>query len=641
MTAVAPPLPEAAGTDFTLRRRGIYAFGPFKLDPIRRTLLRDGAAVPLPSRLFETLLYLVEHPERPVARDELERAVWHGRVVEDGNLQRAVSSLRKALRGGDASPAYIVTISRHGFQFVMPVTLEANDAGAAAADAVSHSSTEIAAPRAWGRTALLMLGLVVLLVLGVWRWQQGGTSQAPFTPPPHSVAVLAFANMSANASDAYFSDGLADEVIATLGRIGGLRVAARTSAFSFKGRHLTANVIGRQLNVAAILEGSVRRDGENVHVAVHLIDTRTGFEFWSRSYDRNRFLDDLLKVQADIAESVSTSLQVKLLDSDAAGLTAGGTHNAGAFDSYLRGMNDSRELQEANQRQAIVDFTDAVALDPKYARAFAGRAAARYFLVFSGSEAGALQDQQDTAAAIEDADRAISLAPTLAEAHRVKSLILYGALEFRAAAEELGRALDLAPNDASVVATSGMIEAILGHYQLAIAASRHAIALDPYNPLSYRTAGETFFYMRRFDEALEAFGHATAVDKGASRLNLAWIASTYIAKGDAAAAARICAGGSAWSDNACLAMAYHALGRQAEADAALAALRRSFGDRGAYIYAEIYAQWGKAADALRWLEMAYRLKDSGITTIKVSPFLDTVRALPEFADVERRLNFPP
>jgi TolB-like protein/DNA-binding winged helix-turn-helix (wHTH) protein/Tfp pilus assembly protein PilF len=641
MSAAAQSLSNEAGTEITLRKRGLYAFGPFKLDPIRRTLHRDGVAVALPSRLFETLLYLVEHPDRPVARDELERAVWQGRVVEDGNLQRAVSSLRKTLRAGVPSPAYIVTISGRGFQFAVPVTLEADNFNAPAGDLFGHLDADTESPRAWRRPAMLMLCLAALVALGAWRWTQGGTSEAPFTPPPHSVAVLAFTNMSANPGEAYFSDGLADEVMATLSRIGGLRVAARTSAFSFKARHLTANAIGRQLDVAAILEGSVRRDGDNVHVAVQLIDTRTGFEFWSRSYDRNRFMDDILKVQADIAESVSTSLQVKLMDSDAAGLAAGGTHNARAFDAYLRGMNNSRELQAANQRQAIADFSDAIALDPAYARAFAGRAAARYFLVFSGSEPGALDDQQDTAAAIADTDRAISLAPALAEAHRVKSLILFSALAFKASAEELGRAVDLAPNDASVEATRGMIEAVLGHYQLAMVASRHAIALDPFNPLSYRTLGETLFFMRQFDEALEAFGHATAVDKGASRLNLAWIASTYIVKGDPAAAKHICAGGSAWSDNACLAIAYHALGRQAEADAAFDRLHATFGDRGAYIYGEIFAQWGRPAEALRWLETAYRLNDGGLTTIKVSPFFDPIRSVPGFVDLERRLDFPP
>jgi serine/threonine-protein kinase len=535
-------------------------------------------------------------------------------MVEHGNLQRAVSSLRKTLRTGTAPEAYIVTIAGRGFQFAMPVTFEAYDVTASTEVVFRYLPPEAETPPPRRRQAMLMLGFAVLLAFAFWRLAPSGRREVPFAPPPHSVAVLA---------------------------IGGLRVAARTSAFSFKGSHLTTNAIGRQLGVAAILEGSVRRDGQHVQVAVQLIDARTGFQFWSRSYDRKEIADDMLQVQADIAESVSASLEVKLMDVDQAGLTVGGTHNARAFDAYLRGMNNNEELQEGNARQAIADFGEAIALDPAYARAFAGRAAAHNFLVYSGYETGAREDEQQAAAASADADRAISLAPTLAEAHRIKGLILFGALNFKASAEELERAVDLAPDDAGVEATRGKIEALLGHYQLAMTAARHAIALDPLNPNSYRNLGQALFWMRRFDEALQAFGHATALEKAPSRLNLAWTASAYIAAGDPAAAERVCVGGRTWTDNACLAMVYHALGRQAEAEAAFAALHQNFGDRGAYIYAEIYAQWGRTAEALRWLETAYALKDSGLTEMKVSPFLDSVRTVAEFGQVERRLNFPP
>jgi serine/threonine-protein kinase len=620
---------------------------------MRRTLHRDAVAVALPSRLFETLLYLVEHPERPVGRDELERAVWHGRVVEDGNLQRAVSSLRKALQSGIPGETYITTIAGHGFQFTSPVAFEPFGSGAPAIisahgpifahDREADSGAPTGIIRSWRRSKKMQLAFLALLLaasVSFWRIEPKRTDELAFSPPAHSVAILPFVNMSGDRREDYFSDGLADELINTLSGVRGLRVAARTSAFSFKAGTSTIGEIGRKLNVAAVLEGSVRREGQRIHISVQLIDTRTGFQFWSRSYDRDRFFDDMLKVQTDIAEIVSASLEMKLMQSDAARLTVGGTHNAQAFDAYLRGMSDSAEFGAPNIRQAIADFSEAIRLDPGYAQAFAGRAAAHNFLVVYGYETDASNGKQEAAAAAADADSAIGLAPLLADAHRIKSLILFNALAFKGATQELSIARDLAPNDALVEATFGTIEARLGHNEAAITAARHAISLDPLNPDTYQRLGQALYWTRHFNEALEAFGHASALDKHPSRIILSWTASAYLAKGDPAAAERICTGGNGWTDDACLAMAFHALGRQADAEAKFASLHQAFSDRGAYIYAEIYAQWGQQAEALRWLQTAYALHNSGLSEMKVSPFLDPIRHSTEFGEIERRLDFP-
>jgi TolB-like protein/DNA-binding winged helix-turn-helix (wHTH) protein len=637
--------PEVVGSP---QDRAILVFGPFKLDPMRRMLSRDGIPVPLTTRLFETLLYLAQHPERLVGRDELEKAVWGGRAVEEGNLRRAVSSLRKALQTGAPGETYIATIAGRGFQFTAPVAHE--PCGIRSATAVTTSDTVADThllpkpkhprhhrPTLWAGVAVLLLAAFIT----TWSLEKRTEINPQFSPPPHSVAVLPFINMSSGSEGDYFSDGLADELINTLSRVGGLRVAARTSAFTFKGSTSTIGEIGRRLNVAAILEGAVRRDGQRVHIAVQLIDTRTGFQFWSRSYDRDRVSDDILKVQTDIAETVSESLEVKLMQADTARLSAGGTHDGRAFDAYLRGMTNSREFGEPNLRQAVLDFSEAIELDPTYAQAFAGRAAARNFLVEDGYEPTASGDKQQSAAAAADADSAINLAPALAEAHRVKSLILFNALAFKGATEELAIAWDLAPNDALVEATHGTIEARLGHDAAAMTAARYAIALDPLNPNAYQRLGEALFWTRHFDEALEAFGRATAVDQHPSRINLSWTASAYLAKGNPAAAEHICAGGNGWTDDTCLAIAYHALGRQAEAEMKFANLYKAFGDGDADVYAEIYAQWGRPVEAMRWLETAYALKNSGLNEMKVSPFFDPIRKIPKFNDIEQRLNFPP
>ncbi len=638
--------PGSSLADDALHRRGVLAFGPFRLDPIQRTLLHDGAPVRLTARLFETLLYLARHPGRIVARDELENAVWSGRAVEEGNLQKAISALRKALQSVEPGDTYILTIAGRGFQFTAPVVQEPCSADISAALPISDFTAEqpptagALTPWRYGKTIKPIITAMLLATIALLVFSTRPASNLTFSPPPHSVAVLPFLNMSADTKDDYFSVGLADELINTLSRVGDLRVAARTSAFTFKDSTLTAGEIGRRLNVAAILEGAVRRDGQRVHIAVQLVDTRTGFELWSRSYDRDRILGDVLQVQTDIAATVSESLKIKLVQADAARLTVGGTVNGRAFDAYLRGMMNSRDFGQQNIRQAILDFSDAIKLDPMYAQAYAGRAAAHIFLVLHGYEATALDDRTEVLAATQDADDAINLAPTLAEGHRVKSLILFNALAFKGATGELETAWNLAPNDAMVEATRGMIEARLGHTEIAITAARHAIAMDPLSPSAYQRLGEALFWAHHFDEALGAFGYAAAMDQHPSRINLSWTASIYLVKGDAAVAEHICAGGSGWTDYACLAMAYHDLGRQAEAETKFVELHKTLGEDGAYVYAEIFAQWGRPTEALRWLETAYIMKNSALNESKSSPFLDPIRTSSRYKEIESRLNFP-
>jgi tetratricopeptide (TPR) repeat protein len=223
----------------------------------------------------------------------------------------------------------------------------------------------------------------------------------------------------------------------------------------------------------------------------------------------------------------------------------------------------------------------------------------------------------------------------------VKSVILFDALAFKGAAEELSIARELAPNDARVEVSIGAIEARFGHSAVALQAVRRAVALDPLNPAAYQRVGQALYWSGHLDAALEAYGHANSVETHPSRLNMSWIAFALLAKGDAAGAVRICAGGTAWSDDQSLAIAYHALGRQAEAETKLARLKQTFGDRAAYQYAQVYAQWGRPTEAIRWLETAYAVKDTGLNEMKVSPLLDPIRNLAGFADIERRLNFPP
>ena len=198
------------------------------------------------------------------------------------------------------------------------------------------------------------------------------SASAAFSPPPHSIAVLPFADMSEKKDQEYFSDGLTEELLNSLAEINGLQVAARTSAFSFKGKDTDIATIARKLNVGAVLEGSVRRSGHTIRITAQLINSVTGFHLWSKTYDRDS--GDVLKLQTEIATAVAGALQVTLLGDVAAKVELGGTRNPAAFDAYLRGAKASKSAHEAKDyATAITAYTEAIRLDPHFALAFAAR----------------------------------------------------------------------------------------------------------------------------------------------------------------------------------------------------------------------------------------------------------------------------
>jgi TolB-like protein/DNA-binding winged helix-turn-helix (wHTH) protein/Flp pilus assembly protein TadD len=647
--------------DVSVKDRGVYAFGPFRLDPVRRTLTRDGVPVKLAARLFETLLYLIEAQGRLVEKDELLAAVWPGRIVEEANLSQAISGLRKALSQEGTEEAFIVTVPGRGYRFAAPVRTESGaPAPGAEPAAISHAAPsppatpapegQSAEPLSWWRKhTFAVAACVTLAAIGAitvaQRFPQRGNAltKTAFAPPPHSVAVLPFANMSGDAGEEYFSDGLAEELIDTLSTIDAIHVAARVSAFSFKGSQATIADIAEKLNVGTVLEGSVRRDATHVRIAAQLIDARSGFTLWSRTYNRDRQQGDILQVQADIAGAVASALAVKLLDADSEKLVRGGTHNPRAFDAYLRAMaNNSPVADEARARQSFDDFTAAIAIDPGYAAAYAGRAAIGNVLAsLAGGPADVTAKRKMLADAMADADRAIAIEPSLADAHWARALLLRSSLDFTGASAELARARELAPGNAVIESIFGYCETITGNTDVGVAALRHAVALDPLRASVYRNLASALTYARRYDEALEAFRYYEKINSHPSHAEQMILGIIYLAKGDAAAAVPIFTGHDGFYDNEYLAIADHALGRQNEAEQHLARAQQQDGDAGAYNYVAVYAQWGQQDQALHWLQTALALRDPGLNELRTDPFLDPIRATPQFHDIERQLHFPP
>ncbi|TLZ50468.1 MAG: tetratricopeptide repeat protein [Gammaproteobacteria bacterium] len=464
------------------------------------------------------------------------------------------------------------------------------------------------------------------------------TPTAPFGPPPHSIAVLPFINLSGDQEQEYFSDGLTEELLNSLAEINELQVAARTSAFSFKGKDNDIGTIARKLNVATVLEGSVRRSAHTVRITAQLINAVTGFHLWSKTYDRD--LGDVLKLQTEIATAVATALKVTLLGDTAARIELGGTHNPAAFDAYLRGSKTLSAARSGNDAQtAIAAYAEAIRLDPRYALALAGRSQALTAYAQENTSGPALRQSLDKAQA--DARRAIELAPDLAEGHLALARFFDSSLDFARASEEYERAAALTPGNAQVLREYGRFAVWMERAEPGIAAVRRALVLDPLDPRSHDRLGQALLYAHRYEEAIVAFKGAISLDPDPP-LSAYWGSGIgYYALGNFQKARASCEiKPDHWGSQWCLAVTYDKLGRHADAEAVLAKLRASNGDGPAYQYATIYAQWGETAKALDWLEAAVRLHDTGLAYLKTDPLIDPLRKEPRFQAIERALKFP-
>jgi TolB-like protein/Flp pilus assembly protein TadD len=457
-----------------------------------------------------------------------------------------------------------------------------------------------------------------------------------FDPPPHSIAVLPFANMSGDKDQEYFSDGLTEELLNSLAEINDLQVAARTSAFSFKGTNTDISAIARKLNVGTVLEGSVRRSAHTIRVTVQLINAITGFHVWSKTYDRD--LGDVLKMQTEIATSVASALKVTLLTDIATKIERGGTANPAALDAYLRGARANNEFGESKDlKAAIAAYTDSIGLDPHYALALAARSIA--FTNIAGESEDEAEVRKNFDNAQSDARRALAIAPDLAQGHLALAYMLDHSLDFEHANAEYGRALALAPGNAEVLRLSGVFETQMGHFDAGIASIRRAVVLDPLASQARAMLGRALYSARRYQEALTVVDEVISLNPD-YRSAYATRGMAHFALGDLGRAAASCeAKSDYWASQQCLAVVYNKMNRRPEAEAMFSKLK-ALGDAPAYQDATIYAQWGDTTKMFEWLETAVRLRDPGLIDLKTDPLFDVVRSLPRFQSIVRQLKFP-
>lgn len=445
-------------------------------------------------------------------------------------------------------------------------------------------------------------------------------------PRTTSIAVLPFVNRDPGGEDEYFSDGLADELIAMLGKIRGLRVAARTSSFMFRARQATVGEIGRALNVETLLDGSMRRSGERIRIAVQLIHVEDGLHLWSENYDRT--LDDVFAVQDDIARSAVKELRIALqgagpgvsedVQDEVARAAKGRARNPEAHRLYLVGKHLINRLSREDLTRAIQILHEAVALEPRFALAWSELGGAYLRAATWGllPKADAVQQARDAV------QQALSLEPDLAEAHaRHATFQLLQEWNWKGAEASCVRALELAPGDTSALNTAGVVAMALGRTEESIRFHRRATEQDPLSVSPHANLGLTLHRVGRFAEAEVSLRRA--LELAPQRLLTRAILALAIAeqgRGEEAlteVAREPDEGQRLYS----IAIIQHTLGNETESDAALGRLEESHGDHYAFQIAEVHAMRCDADATFGWLDRAYAQRDFGLSEIQgVAPF---------------------
>ena len=440
--------------------------------------------------------------------------------------------------------------------------------------------------------------------------------------------------MSPEKNQEYFSDGLAEELLNSLAKIQGLRVAARTSSFQFKGKTEDLRTIAEKLNVTTILEGSVRTQGERVRVTAQLIKASDGFHLWSETYDRE--LRDIFAVQDDIARAVAGSLQVALLGGGKAAPSAKDT-NVEAYNAVLQGRYFQGRRSKANLERAAGYFEQAIKLDPNYAPAWAGLARVRISQVSGGD----LPIQEGNSKAREAADRALALDRNLAEAHLADAAIKMNYdWDWSGADAAVQRALALEPGNAAALSRAGSLACSLGRFDEALQLHRRAAALDPLRAATWANLGFCAGRSGKWEESAAALKKALELTPGCSGAH-AFLGRILLAQSRPQEALTEIEQETSpiWRMYG-LALAYHALGRKKDADAALAEFIAKYQADAAYQVAEIYAFRGEADRAFEWLERAYAQRDGGLTEMKGDFFLKSLERDPRYVAFLKKMRLP-
>ncbi len=486
------------------------------------------------------------------------------------------------------------------------------------------------------REMLIGGGVLGVAALGGAAWLTGLVGGKPVAAA--SVAVMPFENLSGDPKQAYFSDGLAAEVRSELTRNALLQVAAQTSSNSFRDQQGDVKAIMQKLRVAYLLEGDVRREGDNVRISTRLIDL-SGFEKWSQRFDRK--MVNIFEVQSEIASAIASQLSAQIggaaVDRKPDIAKTGGTESVVAFDAYLRGKDlFEAGTDEASDRLALAKFDEALAADPKYAAAHAARA--RSLAILANQYGGDLKLQYTQAVAA--AKRAVELAPQFAEAHSALGFALtFGQMDMRKARHSYQMSLKLGGGDADILSRYALFQLRLRQFALANKTISRSLALDPLNARTLRTIGSIHFGSGDYPKALDAMKRGLALNPKLGAAN-ALIGGVYYMMGDLVAAeAAYTAESNPLFGLTGIAIVERKKGNMEKAQQTLDRFVAENGNNSLYQQAQVYAQWGDVRESVKALQEARAVGDSGLIQMYYDPLLIPVRQDPEYSRLLKDIGF--
>ena len=625
----------------------LYEFGPFRLDCNEHTLLRDGQPISLRPKVFDILLFLVRNHGHLVEKEELMNAVWAEQYVEEGNINKNISMLRQVLGEGDSGHKFIETVPKRGYRFVADVrevNQEGSDPVSEKEDAPSQRSptqrTSVARTHPFGRSSVLLLAVPALLLATLAYVILIRGRRAQVTPTIASIVVLPFQNLSEDTGQEYFVDGITDALIGDLAKMSALRVISRTSAMHYKGTKKPLPEIVRELNVDAVVEGTVQRVGDRVHVRAQLIYAPSDSHLWAADYDRD--LRDVLDLQSEIARAIAGEVRVKVTPAEQRSLVPKRAVAREAIDNYLQGRYFSNKRTEQDMQKAIGYFEAAIKADSNHAQAYAGLADC--YNQLGTAMIGVMPPLEARRIAQTAAKKALEIDNDVAEAHAALGYVNYFNWNWSIAEEEFKRSIELNPNNASAHSQYAYYLAARQRADQAIAEINHAQELDPLSLSISSNRGVILLFARRYEEAIEQLRRVLAIDPNYYQANWA-LTLTYVAAGQIDQAIATAERAVAVSDRApaalgVLGLTYGVARRKREANKILNELlqlqKQRYVTPMAFTY--VYIGLGNDDQAFASIEKAYEEGSNHLAFFKVSPTVDPLRSNPRFADLLRRIG---
>ena len=629
-------------------------FGTFELDLRAGELRKHGLRVRLQEQPFQILAMLLEHPGEVVTREELQKKLWPSDtfVDFDHGLNKAISKIREALGDSAESPRFVETVARRGYRFLAEVK---------SSDSAPVRSPELAAPLppgpgsgdrgdiasksaepkkllpslAWKFSAFMLL----LLTASLAAWKLHAWNR-----PSHvirSLAVLPLESLSSDASQDYFADGMTDELISDLGQISALRVISRTSVMTYKHARKPLPQIARELNVDAVVEGTVLRSGDQVRITAQLIEASTDKHLWSQSYEGE--LRDTLALQNQVARAIADQIRINLNPQEQAALKTVKVVNPQAYESFLKGRYFWNKRTADSLKVALAYFRQAIDEDPNYAQAYSGLADT--YALLGDWQYAVMTPKEALPKAKAVATKALELDSTLGEAHNSLAFCLDGFdWDFDSAGKEFRQAIELNPGYATAHHWYAWHLSLLGRYNEAIPEMRRAESLDPLSLIINADLAELLVLAHSYDESIEQSRKTIEMDPNFAFAHIQ-LAQAYLAKhrneeavAELEKAVQLSAGSPASKAN--LARAYVAVGKRSEAQKLLSDLKKRSSPSSSYAaeISVIYAALGDADQAMHWLEKGYEERFN--PGVLLRPGFDPLRSDPRFEDLVRRIGLP-